>query len=97
MHTFSVGKTKRSEIVICCVLTSVVLVAFIVWLDGIPWRADFSKWRPASVYQMVMGSPVPSGVTSLRVSGRHFFTKRWVWMSFHATPAVINKSGFQKR
>ena len=53
------------------------------------WRADFSKWSPPGVFQMVMGQRPPPGVTNIHVSGRHYFIKRWVWMRFEATrPAM---------
>ncbi|HEY3330085.1 MAG TPA: hypothetical protein VGK19_08715 [Capsulimonadaceae bacterium] len=66
-----------------------VVFAIYAWLDRAVWANDFSKWEPRSVYLMVLGTPPPPGVTDIKVAGRHYVMKRWVWMTFHATPSVI--------
>ncbi|MGI4790967.1 MAG: hypothetical protein ACRYFS_19230 [Janthinobacterium lividum] len=60
-----------------------------LWFRQLGWQADFSKWSPAGVFQMVLGQPPPPGVTSLQVSGRHYVIKRWVCMHFQATPSAM--------
>jgi hypothetical protein len=56
----------------------------------LPFQNDFSKWPPRDVYYMVLGSYPPAGVTDLKAAGRHYFIKRWVWISFHAPPKAIH-------
>lgn len=54
------------------------------------FSADFSKHPPEQVFQMAMGYPPPQGVSEMRVSGRHYLIKRWVWMRFRVTDEAMH-------
>lgn len=56
---------------------------------SLAFSADFSKHPPEQAFQMATGYPPPHSVSELRVSGRHYFTKRWVWMRFRVTDEAL--------
>jgi len=56
-----------------CIAAIVVAIDFDRATTGIAFRNDFSKWRPQSVYDTVLGERLSCGITNLRASGRDFF------------------------
>ena len=62
-------------------------------------RTDYSKDPPNQVFQMVLEQPPPTGVTVLRVSGRGYLSKQWVWMRLQAKPETMDAflNGFASR
>jgi hypothetical protein len=53
------------------------------------WSHKYNRSPPNVIFAEVIGVPVPSGVTNLQVAGRQFVIKRWVRMSFNATPSAL--------
>lgn len=52
---------------------------------------DYSRQAPNAMFRWVVGRKRPAGVTNLRVSGHSYFIKHWVWMTFNASPPVLNE------
>ena len=84
----SVRRLVRSTLVISIAVAFALVVAKAL-MHGV-WQSNFGKWEPGNVYTMVMGSPVPFGVTNLKASGRRYVDKRWVWITLHASPSVMD-------
>jgi hypothetical protein len=53
------------------------------------WHTDYSREPAATVFQHVLGQPVPRGVTNLKAAGRAYAIKHWVWISFQATDEAL--------
>jgi hypothetical protein len=79
-----------------CILATAALLygayQSVVWL---PWAGsiDYSARPPAEVFELVMGRPVPPGVTDLRAAGRSYplGLKHWAYLSASATDEAIRQ------
>jgi hypothetical protein len=61
-----------------------------LWWSG---SINYAERQPSQVFEFVLGTPVPKGVTDLRVSGRSYFAglKHWVYISFDASDAALRQ------
>lgn len=58
-------------------------------LDCVSWGRSYSDAPPATVFQHVLGRPLPQGVSHLQVAGRAYKGKHWVWITFQATEQAL--------
>lgn len=66
---------------------SLIVVAF----NRAAWHSDYSQEPQAKAFQRAMGQPLPTGISNLKIAGRGYLWKQWVWMSFSATDKAIEK------
>ena len=81
--------SPRAALVSSLLVLALLLLLAWRWFDNWPWRADYSTRPAAKVFQEVMGQPVPKGLSQLRIAGRHYLLKKWVWMRFRATDEAV--------
>jgi hypothetical protein len=58
-------------------------------LQTLAFGEDFSRDPPQKVFQKVFAAAPPPGVTHLRISGRQYFIKQWVWMRLRVRPEAL--------
>lgn len=72
-------------------------LALFLFFSAALWAAKplFIGWQdkatPSTIFQNVLGQPMPDGISNLKVIARGFAIKRWAWMSFSATDEALKQ------
>ena len=84
------SKLKRWPLILGFV-SIFALVLIIVTLNRKVWHIDYSQEPPGKSFRRAMGQAIPDGVSNLKIAGRAYLWKHWVWMSFSASDEAITK------
>jgi hypothetical protein len=88
--------SKSENIRMGKVFGAVATIVLIAVFLGVGWFAiqrfltkDYSQDPPAQTYQMVMGTPVPKGISSVVAAGHSLWQTNMVWLKLQGTPKAL--------
>jgi|WetSurMetagenome_2_1015567.scaffolds.fasta_scaffold97258_2 hypothetical protein len=88
-------RRKRLNLAFTLIIFMVIGIIFVfAWQEGKPIHAtaiNYGNLPSAEVFQMVMGRPIPEGITGLEIAGHGFNRGERVWMRFQENDADLQR------